>query len=171
MDIGRFFHLGGKKDKQPQGEGLPVGKVEIFASDRDLEIQVKQREKGEKVFTQREPVRGGVQRETDGFGTSAQLRAILLNPPIDKLPMYTVIAKQQHAVLAANETFDWVRTIGESRKGDKYQSVASYYRTKFYELALSVKGNVSELRTSVLQLHDQMTEGQEGKGVGKMPMG
>ncbi len=170
MDIGRFFHLGGKKDKPSDGS-LPIGKVEVFASDRDLEIQVRQKEKGEKVFTQREPIHGGVQRETDGFTNAAQLRALLLNPPEDKLHMYTVISKQQHATLAANETFDWVRSQGEKRKGENYTSVAHYYRQKFYGLALSVKGNVSEARTAVLQLHDQMTEGQEGKGVGKMSIG
>ena len=175
MDLNPFK----KKKKQPQGqEGeQPVAsvKADIYNSETDLAIQTRQREKGQKVDIEREPITGGITRTSSGssadFETSARIREIMFNPTPENLEMLGVTKKQHWVALSAEQTFDDVRKAGEGRRNGSYFSVAGRFITHFDRRSISVQGNVSEARNAMLQVHQDMSSADSDSKGRQMPMG
>lgn len=170
MDLNPFK----KKKQEPQGGQAgeqPVAKVDVFASEADLEVQIRQKEKGQKVDIEREPVRGGISRPAaSDLDSSARIRELLFNPNPENLEMLTVTKKQHWIALSAEETFDEVRSRGSDRRNGNYVSVARLFITHLDRRAISVQGNVSETRNAMLQVHQDMSSSDK-EGGRSMPMG
>lgn len=161
------------KDKKPaEGSGeKPIAKIDVFNSEADLEITTRQKERGQRVDIKREPVKSGIVRDSqDEFGSSARIRELLFHPDEENLSMLTVTKPRDHVTLASEETFDQVRAMGSMRRDGDYISVARLFITNLDKRAISVKGNTSETRNAMLQVHQDMSEANRDNK-SQMPMG
>lgn len=158
-----------KKKAEPQGqEGeQPVAKVDVFPSQSDLEVQVRQREKGQRIDTEREPIQSGVVRQgssASDLESAAKIRELLFNPDENNLEILAVTKKQHWIALAAEATFCDIREAGENRKSGNYFSVARRFITHLDRRSISVQGNSSEARNAMLQIHQDMSQSDHENG-------
>lgn len=163
-----------KKAEEPANEEgeKPVARVDVYPSEQELKIQTQQREKGQKVEMEREPIHSGVSHASpsSGFEDSAKMRELLFNPTPENLEMLCVTKKQHWITLAAAQTFNDVREAGETRRNGEYFSVASRFITHLDRRSISVQGNESNARNAILKVHEDMsgtdTENKRNMGMG-----
>jgi len=155
------------KDSQPQ-QGQPIAKIDLYSNDQTLEIAVKG-EKGERVQTKfHEPPSKGLEKDYTEDITASKLRTLLLYPTDQQMEMWGVIIRPHQFIIAASLTFDEIRTEGDNRRGDKYESVASKMIKHFLKLSLAVKGNESALGKIGLKIHEDMTESSQPSSQGRI---